>query len=199
MKARKIQICISLAAVVIAGVHVFWPRLAIDAITVTLVLAAMVPWLAPLFKKLKLPGGWEFEFQELQQTKERAEKAGLLSAAPAALATPPKYSFQLVADEDPNLALAGLRIEIERRLVQLAEANGIDRSRRSVVALLRLLAERHVLTYEQQSVLSDMLGMLNQAVHGATVPREAADWAMQVGPQLLRTLDERIPDQDRNS
>ena len=199
MKVRKIQIWITLGALAIAAIHVWWPTLAIDAVTVTLVLAAIVPWLAPLFKKLKLPGGWEFEFQELQQTKERAEKAGLLSAAPPALAAPPRYSFQLVADEDPNLALAGLRIEIERRLVQLAEANGIDRSRRSAGALLRLLAERQVLTYEQQSVLSDMLGMLNQAVHGATVPRDAADWAMQVGPPLLRTLDERIPEQSRNA
>lgn len=198
MNVRKIQLCITLSAIAIAAAHVWWPTLAIDAVTVTLLLAAMVPWLAPLFKRLKLPGGWEFEFQELQQTKERAEKAGLLSAAPPALTPPQQYSFQLVADEDPNLALAGLRIEIERRLVQLGETNGIDRSRRSAGALLRLLADREILTYEQQSVLSDMLGMLNQAVHGATVPRDAADWAMQVGPQLLRTLDERISEHGRN-
>jgi hypothetical protein len=199
MKIHRIQTTITLGALVIAGVHVIWPALAIDAVTATLILAAIVPWLAPVFKKLKLPGGLELEFQELQHTKERAEKAGLLSAGPPVI--PSKYSFQLVADEDPNLALAGLRIEIERRLVQIAEANEIDRSRLGlgVGALLHVLAERGILTYEQRSVLSDMLKTLNQAVHGVTAPRSAADWALQIGPLLLRTLDERIPQQGNNT
>jgi hypothetical protein len=199
MKARLTQILITLGALTIAAVHVWCPSLAIDAIAVTLIIVAIVPWLAPLFKKLKLPGGWEIEFQKLQETKERAEKAGLLTPAPPALVAPTLYSFQIVADEDPNLALAGLRIEIERRLVQLAEKNGIDRAGRGAGSLLRLLAERNLITYEQQSVLSDLLGMLNQAVHGAVVTIGTANWAMQIGPQLLRTLDERISLQNPQS
>jgi len=36
----------------------------------------------------------------------------------------PLYSFELVLDQDPNLALAGLRIELEKRLVQIATQGG---------------------------------------------------------------------------
>ena len=189
MKRNNIQWSITVAAAVAAIVHILWPKLAIDAITVALILAAILPWLAPLFKKLKLPGGWEIEFQDLQEAKQRADKAGLL-APPAEAAAAQDFSFQVVANEDPNLALAGLRIEIERRLIRLAEAHGITRSR-GVRALLGQLGERQLLTREQQSVLADMLGLLNNAVHGASVPDHAAEWALDVGPRLLKSLDDR--------
>lgn len=150
-------------------------------------------------QEAQTPGGWEIEFQELEKAKERAEKAGLLTPAPAGEFPSAAYSFQVVADEDPNLALAGLRIEIERRLVQFAEADGVDRPRKSAGLLLRLLADRQLISQEQTSVLSDLLALLNQAVHGATVPKAAAEWAIQVGPKLLRTLDERISERRRDA
>ena len=103
-----------------------------------------------------------------------------------------QYSFLNIADEDPNLALAGLRIEIERRLVQLAEANNIGSPRRGAGYLLRVLAERGILTREQERIRSDLIGTLNDAVHGAAVPGNTANLAMEVGPKLLASLDERI-------
>lgn len=54
------------------------------------------------------------------------------------------YSFQLVADEDPNLALAGLRIEIEKRLTQIAESYQIDPGRSSAGRLLRILGKQDI-------------------------------------------------------
>jgi len=46
----------TVCAAVIALVHIAWPKLAIDAATVTLAVAALVPWLEPIFKKLKVAG-----------------------------------------------------------------------------------------------------------------------------------------------
>jgi hypothetical protein len=190
MTARQLQVIISFLAVILAIVHLIWPHVALDGVTITLLLIAILPWLAPLFKSVELPGGVKVEFQELEKAKERADKAGLLSAP---LPTPtPEYSFQLVADEDPNLALAGLRIEIEKRLVQLAESRGIDGEKRSVGKLLQMLSGKDLITLEERSVLADLVGLLNSAVHGATVDSRAALWAMQVGPRLLKSLDERI-------
>ena len=37
-----------------------------------------------------------------------------------------------------------------------------------------------------------MVNMLNAAVHGATVDTQAAEWAINIGPKLLTSLDERI-------
>jgi len=41
-------------------------------------LAAIVPWLSPLFKSIELPGGWKVEFQELK--REVAQKGQEVAA-----------------------------------------------------------------------------------------------------------------------
>jgi hypothetical protein len=93
------------------------------AITLSLVALAILPWLGLLFRSVELRGGFKVEFQDrLDRARERADKAGLL-AEPGAEGQ--QYTFQLVADQDPNRALAGLRIELERQLKALAEAVGV--------------------------------------------------------------------------
>ena len=192
MTARTfLQVCITIFSIAIAAVHLLWPTAAIDGITLTLILVAVLPWVAPLFKSVELPGGVKVEFQELEKARERADKAGLL-VKPQTAKQLPEYSFQIVANEDPNLALAGLRIEIEKRLLQIAKSQGIDPERKSAGKLLQLLAEKQLITFEARSVLADMLGLLNSAVHGAVVDPRAASWAMEFGPRLLKSLDERI-------
>ena len=37
-----------------------------------------------------------------------------------------------------------------------------------------------------------MNNLLNSAVHGAEVDRRAADWAIEIGPKLLASLDDKI-------
>jgi hypothetical protein len=100
LKPKTLQIAISLVALVIGLVHVVWPTLTIDAITVILILIAILPWLGPIFKSVELPGGVKVEFQDLEKTTEKAERVGLL--APTSPAAPgPQYSFQQVASIDP--------------------------------------------------------------------------------------------------
>lgn len=188
---KRLRQFLTLGALAVAFVHLIWPTLAIDAITLVLLVIAIVPWLAPIFRSLEFPGGWKIEFQELQRAAQRAEEAGLL-AAPLQMASEVDYTFQRVAEQDPNLALAGLRIEIEKRLVALAEKHGIGVRGRGLGQLLRLLSERDALDQQERSVLADLTGLLNSAVHGASVDRQVADWAIEVGPRLLRALDELV-------
>jgi hypothetical protein len=185
---RRLRQAITLAALALALAHLLWPSAAIDAISLALIVIALVPWLAPIFKSLEFPGGWKIEFQDLQKATARAEQAGLLSPAPPHVAS--DFSFQRLAEEDPNLALAGLRIEIEKRLLKLAERHNIDVRSRGIGALLRSLSQHQVLTPEASSTLADMAGMLNSAVHGATVDPRGAEWALNIGPRVLRTLDD---------
>jgi hypothetical protein len=185
---RTLRGLLSLGALLIALAHLLWPSLAIDAVTLVLVMIALVPWLAPIFKSLEFPGGWKVEFQDLQKAAAKAEAAGLLATTPAAAAA--TFTFQRVAEEDPNLALAGLRIEIEKRLVSLAEKRGIDSRNRGVGYLLRLLGENGALQQQERSALADLTGLLNSAVHGARVDQDAARWAIEIGPRLLKALDD---------
>jgi hypothetical protein len=188
---RRTQILITLAALIVAIIHVAYPNITIDATTVFLLAVAVLPWLIPLVKSLEFPGGWKVEFQELEEAKSKAEKAGLLSNKKKGTKTP-SYSFESILERDPNLALAGLRIELEKRLVQIAKLNKIDATRASIGQLLRLLNQERILTPEESSALADMSGLLNAAVHGANVDKRATDWAMEVGPKVLQSLDEKI-------
>jgi hypothetical protein len=190
MDIARVRNGVTLGALTIALLHVTFPSLAIDAIALVLVVVAVVPWLAPLFKSLQLPGGWKVEFQELQKVAAQADDAGLLSPAPAHAQV--EYAFQSVADRDPNLALAGLRIELEKRLVRLAEIHGVGTAMQGMGRLLRELARRGILSDDEESVLADLVHLLNAAVHGASVDPRATEWAMDVGPQLIQSFEEKL-------
>jgi hypothetical protein len=191
MKIRHLQYGITSCAILVALAHIIWPKLTIDAITVTLIFIALVPWLAPLFKSLELPGGLKIEFQDFERARTNADKAGLLSES-SKIESERRYSFQLVAKEDPKLALAGLRIEIEKRLTEIAESNNIRTEKVGVGRLLKILGERQSLSQEERSVLADMVGLLNAAVHGGEIDGRAAEWALDVGPRLLRALEAKV-------
>jgi hypothetical protein len=57
-------------AVVLVVVHLIWPHVRIDSVTLVLLAVALLPWLGPLFKSVELPGGWRFEFQEVKAKVE---------------------------------------------------------------------------------------------------------------------------------
>jgi hypothetical protein len=193
---RRLRLIVTLGALAIALLRLIFPQLTIDAVTLGLLVIAVLPWIAPLIKSLELPGGWKVELREMQQVAAKAQEAGLLesgSNAPKA-----EHAFQLVADRDPNLALAGLRIEIERRLVALAEKNNVQARWKGVGQLLRELDKLGALTNEQRSALADLTGLLNSAVHGASVDPRASSWALEIGPPLLRSLDRLVDPQGVN-
>lgn len=71
---RLLAIAISAAAVVIAVVHVIWPDLKVDAVTLVLLAIAAIPWLGPIFKSIELPGGWKVEHQEIRQEVQEVQR-----------------------------------------------------------------------------------------------------------------------------
>jgi len=196
MKAKPIQFLISTLAIVLAIVHIAWPDLTIDLITVALLVIAIIPWLGSLFRAIELPGGVKVEYQELEKVTDSAKKAGLIKTKTTKgskkTSKTKKPVYQEIELEDPNLALAGLRIEIEKRLIEIAKSYNINSYKTGVGALSRSLMEQNILTGPEYSVLSDMVVMLNSAVHGAKVDGQAVKWALDTGNQVLHSLDEKI-------
>ena len=189
MKKYGIHFTISAVALLVAGGHLLFPNARIDAVTLALLVIAILPWLGSIFKSVELPGGLKVEYQDLARAEKAAEKAGLLVSAKAPAE---QLTYAALADEDPNLALAGLRIELEKRLRAIGQAYGLQVERQGIGQLLRQLRGLEVLSSQEQAVLADMIGLLNSAVHGADVDRNAARWAVDVGSRLLATLDNRI-------
>lgn len=189
---KSIQLTITFSALAVAFVHVLFPELVIDAIVVTLLAIAIIPWLGPLFKAIELPGGLKVEYQDLLKAEKKAEDAGLLASSETTL-SPSRhvYTFESVVGSDPNLALVGLRIEIESHLRNIASSQNVITSNYSVSHLLRELRSHGYLTSKEMSVIQELLPLLNRAAHGADVDDRASNWALDIGTRLLRTLEER--------
>jgi hypothetical protein len=198
MKAKPIQFLISIIAIVLVIVHIIWPNLTVDLITVALLVIAIIPWLGSLFKIVELPGGVKIEYHELQKVTESAKKAGLLKKkSTKGSRSVKKPVYQEIASEDPNLALAGLRIEIEKRLIEIAKSREIQVDKTGIGTLSRILKEKNILTNQEYSVILDMVVLLNSAVHGAKVGNDATKWALDTGTQILHALDEKIAKKEK--
>lgn len=168
-----------------------WPDINIDVITLGLLTVAILPWLAALIKSAELPGGWKVEFRDIQQAgaKVTADAQPIGEAARNQEAS--TLSFLSVANQDPNLALVALRIEIERRVRQLAAKYNIQ-EKQPLGRLVRQLREIEVLNDSSVSGLQELIIAGNDAAHGARVEPRVANWAFDYGPDILAALNEKI-------
>ncbi len=181
--------------------HVVFPSLAIDAITVSLLLMAVLPWAIPFVKSLELPGGFKIETRDVQSATEKIMHSEVTGTIDAKLAGPEAHLAGVVgklsdiellsriAEFNPNLALVGIRIDIERRLVALAEANEIPTNRRPLARILRDLRAREVVPGSIASGLTELVELGNRAAHGVEVSEDAAQWVLKSAPQIISQLE----------
>lgn len=106
----------------------------------------------------EVPGGLEIEFQDFKDAAEKVASS-LPWMLPATL-DHPESTFVAIAEQDPNLALVGLRIEIEQRLRVLADHSGMS-SKRSLSQLTTDLQLNGVIEPEAASGLRDLNSLGN--------------------------------------
>ncbi|MCH8041839.1 MAG: hypothetical protein IH977_16075 [Nitrospinae bacterium] len=189
MNSTVIKLIISVGALGLILIRWIWPALQIDAITIGILVVAILPWLSSVIESAKFPGGWEIKFRDL----ETAAKKITGNAPVATTAELPAPSYLQVAGQDANLALVGLRIEIERRLLSLAEKHNIPNPR-SMKRLINEIQLRAGVTDASMSGLAEIVEAGNKAAHGARVEDRVADWALDYGPRILAALDEKLKD-----
>ncbi len=204
MSLNKIRWSITAVCAVLAGVHFHWPSLALDTTSTILLVIAVIPWLAPVIKSIELPGGFKIEVQDIKAATDKVTSGAppgellphsQLAPPQTPLPAPPPDPFSLIAEiaeKDPNLALVAFRIELEKRLVTLAEQNGISETKRGAGFLLRQLQAKRTIPLSVASGLSELIALGNQAAHGASVSPDAAQWVLEVGPSVLGLLDGSI-------
>jgi hypothetical protein len=182
-----IKSLVSLGALIVLIVYLIWP-FSLNPVVIVLLCIIILPWLSPVLKSVELPFGVKIEFQDLKKVEEKAERVGLVSHSTSTLLKP-TYSFQSVAGEDPRLALAGLRIELETRLIDLLKAKGYQASGRGIVGAVRQLAESDVLSHQETSALLDIVIILNKAVHGAQLDEQTSHRALDLGVRVLQAIE----------
>lgn len=92
--------------------------------------------------------------------------------------------------QDDRLALARLRIEIERAIAQIAYLNGLDikTQQRGTSYLVRELVAREILPRTWLTSIQDILKICNEAIHGVDVTDEVTESVVKAGELLLAQL-----------
>jgi hypothetical protein len=196
-KRLILQVTITSVAILAVIIHFIWPGLTLDAITITLLVIALVPWLQPLFKSLELPGGFKVEFQEVKRAKEKAERAGLLNPEPSGGGgITPYYSLEQ-ENMDPVLLFSSLMLNIESRLRIIADNYHVNTTHASISIwdLLISLKMANALTSQEEDALKDLIKILNSGIHGAEIDNDSIKLVKELGPRIIRVLDEKATPQ----
>jgi DNA-binding transcriptional ArsR family regulator len=193
--AVRTKIAISTICGLVAVAHVLLPQVKIDMVTLILLVVAMLPWLAAVIHSVELPGGFKIELKDVKAAIEKVTAVRLatdIGETAASVGGPDLNFLREVAKADPNLALVGFRIEIERRLLKLAQHMNLPATGRSAKVLLRELVEHGGIDRHAAVGLADLIALGDQAAHGSEVSSNAAVWALDKGSLIVDLLDNLV-------
>ncbi len=184
-----------LALIIVRG---FWSDIfVVDAFTIVILFILFIPFVAQYLRKAKFPGA-EFEFKEeiheteklVQLSIEQAEK--LESTGEKKILQFETFKLSAIRellDSDPILALAALRIEIERKLKLLVNSFDIPiHNERSISKLIEVIRKRELLSTEQVTALQKIVSMCNKAIHGSLISKMDARNIIDLTEELNRTF-----------
>ncbi len=174
-----------------------WPAV---AVTLCMTFREEVKALLARVTRAELPGGVSVDFpREVLEAKELSAKVEATPAPPERKRGPgiplteanarliqlglrPSPSgldmnyYRTFVAQDPNVALAGLRIEIDVLARNLAKGFNVDVDARDTGSrLIRKLYDAGAITAEQMQLTLKVLQLCNAAVHGTPVTREQAE------------------------
>jgi len=161
-------------------------------------------------RKVGLPGGASLDFQEkIQEATELSETVPAFTPPPdkkkipaiplteanarmISLGLQPVSSgldlqyFRGIAESDPTLALAGLRIEIDTLARNLAVGFNIElKKNESTGALLQRLLFHSAITDTQADLARKILSLCNRAIHGQPVSQLEAQQVIDAAGTLV--------------
>lgn len=195
---KIIQWLIVIIGMMLIVVHGLWSDVfKVDGITILILFILSIPFVAQYLRKAKFPGV-EFEFKEeiretqklVQLSVEQAEKAE--SAGEAKIL--PFETFNLSAvrallDSDHVLALAALRIEIEKKLRSATDFLDIPmRDKLQISKLIEGVSRKELLSFEQITALRKIVNMCNKAIHGSLISEEEAKEIIDLAEELNKTF-----------
>ena len=184
-----------------------WP---ITVAALVLLFRVPIRFILQRLRKAELPGGVSIDFQEEIQAVKRLSAQVEAQPVPADRPKTPAFPvteanarmlsvglrpsasgldlsyYRDIANTDPNLALAGLRIELEVMANNVAKGFGVEvRKNESLNSLISRLFETGAITREQRDLMRKILNICNQAVHGRTVSKKEAEEVLDAASVIL--------------
>lgn len=96
--------------------------------------------------------------------------------------------FRELVSSDPNLALAGLRIEFETLVSNLVKANNLPASDSSLGRMLTMLVKAEKITPTQFDTSRRVLELCNRAVHGQVIDPSSALAVIDAAEPLINNF-----------
>ena len=183
---------ISIFCLILIIIHAIFPEYAIDNITIALIIIILFPWLIPYLASIKFPGGPEIFFKEEAQRLEKLSEKSQLISDMALLQEPIPDEIEPTRQDllrfDPNLALASLRIDIEKKVKQIAKQKDIFINRKSLGAILKTLHTNEIIESSEYDTLLSVIDICNKAVHAERIDHFVASKVLDVGELALLYL-----------
>ncbi|WP_429067692.1 hypothetical protein [Aeromonas veronii] len=125
----------------------------------------------------KIKSETEKTLNETQETRE--EQAEIYSTS---------NTIKALAESDPVIALAKIRIELEKVLGQLARFNSITVRNLSLGIIVNKLTNQEIINHDIGKALREVIALCNRAIHGESLSEEGARAIVDVGINLLKEL-----------
>jgi len=168
--------------------------ISVDTTSIFLLLILLISPFVSSIKKLKF-GDFEAEIdpKEVKRLRDSAE-TGLSQTKPETENLPEirktVIDIEEIGVEDQILALAKLRIEIEKVLRKIIRSLDFHNKNRpmSLGSIVQRLGSQEIIPQEITNPLREVIGICNRAVHGESISKDSAISVIGVGTDLLETL-----------
>jgi len=189
---EKIILIIFLFNVLILFLYLFKaPFVRIDNTAILLMVLVLITPFASHIKKIKW-GDFEAELsQDIEKLKLEVEKTVKTKTEPEISNKTDILSGELfeLASKDGTLALAKLRIEIERRLKKLF-VYGKETNVSGIRVMAQTLTATGVIENKLRNIILDLTSILNRASHGEEIPTETKiENILEIGISVINELD----------
>jgi len=195
---KKIQWTAFVFIITIVVVRGFWPEtFTLDKYSVGLLFLLAIPLVAPFLKKAKWFGA-EFDFKEniqqlvnlVEESKEEKKEIEEENRHVDIIETFSAESAMDLVEQDPNLALAALRIEIERilRLAYRTLINPESSAKNGIGFIVKELHEHGTIGDHQRDAIHQITKLCNEAVHGGKVSIRDAIEVIDLTIELSRSF-----------
>lgn len=166
--------------------------LSVDSTSILLLIIMLISPFVSAIKKIKY-GDFEAEIdpKEIQRIKSEAEKNidfSLQDDNEQLEINKTTNSIKEIAESDSVLALAKIRIEIEKILTLIARASSIETNRISLGALVNKLSNQEIISPGVSSSLREVVGICNRAIHGEAISEESAKTIIDLGVEIIDDL-----------
>lgn len=179
-------------SLILLGVHSFnLITVQVDSTSILLLIIILISPFVTTIKKIKY-GDFEAEIdsKEIQKIKSDVESINLQPAEEES--RPEIYiatdAIRELAVSDPVIALAKIRIELEKVLGRLARVTSIDIKKAPLGKLVNILINHEVISQQVGKSLSEVISICNRAIHGEYISEENTNTIVEIGIELIEDL-----------